>query len=340
MQEQTLKKALVTGASGFTGRYMVQNLLTHGYSVRALVRASSKIDHLRSLPVEIVYGNITNPAEVEAAVQDMDIVFHIAALYRAANVPDHEYYNVNVTGTENVLIAALRHGIKRVVYCSTVGVHGHVDHPPADENAPCKPGDIYQETKLAAEKMVMFYHCQKKLAVTIVRPSGIYGPGDLRMLKMYRMVQKNRFIMLGRKDPFYHLTHVTDIVEGFRLAGENPEAVGQIYIIAGDGYCTLCDFAKYVAQDLGIKLKIIRLPLWPVYCAGYLCEKICIPLRVQPPIFRRRVDIYIKDRAFSINKAKAELGYQPCVTLQKGIHETADWYIEQGYLKPRHTNTV
>jgi len=340
MQEQNKKIALVTGASGFTGGYMVKNLLEHGYQVRTLVRSSSNLERLRALPVEIVYGDVTDAAAVLAALEGIDIVFHVAALYRAANVPDKDYYSVNVTGTENIMKAALRQGVKRVVYCSTVGVHGHVDHPPADENAPFKPGDIYQDTKLAAEKMALFYYCNKRLPVTVVRPSGIYGPGDLRMLKMYRMVQKQRFIMLGRKDPYYHLTHVTDIVEGFRLAGENPRAVGQVYIIAGDGYCTLGEFAKYIADDLGINPKIIRLPLWPVYWAGFICEKIFIPLRLQPPIFRRRVDIYVKDRAFSIDKAKTELGFQPRVNIREGIHATVDWYIEQGYLKPRRSSAV
>ncbi len=329
------KTALVTGASGFTGGYMVKNLLDHGYKVRAFVRKTSNTDELKKLPIELVLGDICSLTEVESAMQGVDIVFHIAALYRAANLPDKAYIDVNVTGTENILKAALDNNVKRVVYCSTVGVHGHVKNPPASETAPLNPGDIYQVTKVEAEKLVMEYYRLKKLPVTIVRPSGIYGPGDLRMLKMYRMVEKKRFLMLGRKDPFYHLTFVTDIVEGFRLAGENPNAVGQVYIIAGDGYSTLKQFAQMIANDLGIKFSVIKLPLWPVYFLGFLCEKICVPLRIQPPIFRRRVDIYLKDRAFDINKAKKELDFQPQVDIKEGIHRTTDWYIKEGYLKPR-----
>ncbi|MBN2412326.1 NAD-dependent epimerase/dehydratase family protein [candidate division KSB1 bacterium] len=330
------KTALVTGASGFTGGYMVKNLLDHGYQVRAFVRKTSNTAELKKLPVELAYGDICSFADVEPALKGVDIVFHIAALYRAANLPDKTYFDVNVNGTENILRAALEHNVKRVVYCSTVGVHGHVENPPANETAPFHPGDIYQVTKVEAEKLVMEYYRLKKLPVTIVRPSGIYGPGDLRMLKMYRMVEKKRFLMLGRNDPFYHLTFVTDIVEGFRLAGENPDAAGQAYIIAGDGYGTLKQFAKTIADDLGIKFYVIKLPLWPVYYLGFLCEKICVPLRIQPPIFRRRVDIYLKDRAFDISKAKKELDFQPLVDIREGIHRTADWYIKEGYLKPRN----
>jgi len=330
-----VRTALVTGASGFTGGYMVKNLLDHGYKVRAFVRKTSNTDELKKLPVELAFGDICSPADVESAMRGVDIVFHIAALYRAANLPDKAYIDVNVSGTENILNAALNNNVKRVVYCSTVGVHGHVKNTPANETAPFNPGDIYQDTKVETEKLVMEYYQLKKLPVTIVRPSGIYGPGDLRMLKMYRMVQKKRFLMLGRKDPFYHLTFVTDIVEGFRLAGESSNAVGQVYIIAGDGYCTLKEYAQTIADDLNIKFSVIKLPLWPVYFLGFLCEKICIPLRIQPPIFRRRVDIYLKDRAFDINKAKKELSFQPQVDLKEGIHRTAEWYIKEGYLNPR-----
>lgn len=326
--------ALVTGASGFTGGYMVKNLLEHGYRVKAQVRSTSRIDGLKSLPVELIYGDICNAEDMDRAVAGTDIVFHIAAMYRAANEPDQVYRDVNVTGSENIFKAALKHKIRRVVYCSTVGVHGHVSQPPADENAPLNPGDIYQITKIEAEKLAMEYYHRHNLPVTIVRPTGIYGPGDLRMLKMYRMVQKKRFLMLGRKDPFYHLTYVTDIVEGFRLAGEHPDAAGEAYIIAGEQYFTLKQFAQTIADELGIRLKIIKFPLWPVYAAGYLCEKICVPLRVQPPIYRRRVDIYVKDRAFDCSKAKQQLGYKPVVEIKEGIHRTAEWYMQQGFLKP------
>ena len=329
-----VKTALVTGASGFTGSYMVKNLLAHGYQVKAMVRANSKTRELENLPVKIVNADLTNPAQIDEAVRGSDIVFHIAAMYRAANEPDQVYRDVNVVGTQYIFDAVLEHKVGRVVYCSTVGVHGHVDHPPADENAPFKPGDIYQRTKVEAEELAMQYYRDHQLPVTIVRPTGIYGPGDLRMLKMYRMVQKGRFLMLGNKDPYYHLTHVTDIVEGFRLAGEHPGAAGQSYIIAGDSYFTLRQFAEAIAEALHVNLKIIRLPLWPVYTAGFLCEKICIPLRVQPPIFRRRVDIYLKDRAFDCSKAVRELGYAPAVDPKTGIRETAEWYIQQGYLNP------
>ncbi|MDZ7346923.1 MAG: NAD-dependent epimerase/dehydratase family protein, partial [candidate division KSB1 bacterium] len=231
-------KALVTGASGFTGSYMVRNLLDHGYQVRVLVRRTANLDSLRRLPVEIAFGDLRRPEEVAEAVRGVDMVFHIAALYRAANLPDSEYYAVNVQGTKNVLDAALRCGVKRVLHCSTCGIYGHVKQPPADESTPADPQDVYQETKWQAEQLAMEYYRRDALPVTIVRPVGIYGPGDTRMLKMYRSVQQGRFILFGGGNVKYHLTFVTDTVEGFRLAAETPHAVGQAYNIAGEEYTT------------------------------------------------------------------------------------------------------
>ncbi|HOT96785.1 MAG TPA: NAD-dependent epimerase/dehydratase family protein [bacterium] len=325
-------RALVTGASGFTGGYMVDHLVERGCQVRAFVRPTSNTAFLKAKGVDIFTGDLFYKADLAQAMRNIDVVYHIAALYREANQPDQAYWDVNVTGTENVMAAALEMGVRRVLHCSTCGVHGHIEKPPATETAPIKPGDIYQETKAEGEKVAMFYHRDKGLPVTIVRPVGIYGPGDMRMLKMYRMIHQGKFIMFGGGNVLYHLSYVTDIVEGFRLAAETPAAAGEIYIIAGERWFTLNDFAKMVAAALKVAPPRLHPPVWPVYAAGWLCEKICIPLRVQPPIFRRRVDIFVKDRAFDISKAKRELGFQPKVGLEEGIHRTAQWYKENGYL--------
>jgi len=328
-------KALVTGASGFTGGYMVKNLLEHGVNVRVLVRSQSNIEMLKSLPIEFSFGDIEDKDAVYEAVKDVDVVYHIAALFRAASVPDSAYWNVNVKGTENLLHASLDAGVKRFVHCSTCGVHGQIKNPPADENAPIEPEDIYQTTKYEGEKLALRFFREKGLPVTVVRPVGIYGPGDTRMLRMYKSIRKGRFVMFGGGDVQYHLTFVTDTVEGFRLAGESEQAVGETYIIAGEQPTTLLKFAQAVADELGAAPPRWKPPVWPLNIAAHICEKICVPLRIQPPIFPRRVHIFTHDRAFDISKAKHDLGYSPKVGMKQGIHRTAEWYIEQGYLSER-----
>ncbi len=325
-------KALVTGASGFTGGYLVDNLLEHGYNVRALVRPTSQIDDLKKKPVELVFGDLLDYQKVDKAVEGVDVVYHLAALYRQAGFADAVYYRVNVTGTENLLKASVAHKIKRFLHCSTGGVHGHVDDPPGDESSPLNPGDVYQKSKLEGEKLALRYYRESGLPVTVVRPIGIYGPGDTRMLKMYKMVQKGRFILFNGGNVLYHLTFVTDIVEGFRLAAESQNSIGNAYIIGGRDYTTLAEFADTIAEVLQVPPPRLKLPVWPLYGVAWVCEKICIPLKIDPPIFRRRVDIFTKDRAFSIKKAQQELGFSPTVSMKEGIAKTAQWYKENGYL--------
>jgi nucleoside-diphosphate-sugar epimerase len=239
---------------------------------------------------------------------------------------------VNVDGTRHVLEAARAAGVRRVVHCSTAGVHGHVEHPPADEDAPLAPGDQYQRTKLEAERLARRFAEENNLEVVIARPVGIYGPGDTRFAKMFRGIARGTFPMLGPGRVFYHLTHVDDVVEGLRLCGETASAAGRTYLIAGAKYTTLAELVTEIARVLKVRPPRIHLPVWPVWLAGAVCEAICVPLRIEPPLYRRRVDFFRKSRAFDITRARRELGFAPRVDLESGLRQTADWYRAQGLL--------
>ena len=329
-------KVLVTGATGFTGGHLATTLANRGYHVRALVRPRSVARFEGSAAaragVHACPGDLTDASALRNAAKGVDVVYHIAATYREAGQPDAAYRDVNVRGTQNVLDAALNGGARRVVHCSTGGVHGHIERPPADEDAPFAPGDIYQETKLEAESLAREYGRTHTIEVVIARPIGIYGPGDTRFLKMFRGLSRGRFPMLGSGDAFYHLTYIDDLVEGFRLCGEVPGAAGRTYILAGPRYTTLRELVALIANELGVKPPRVHLPVWPFWTAGLLCEMVCIPLRIEPPLYRRRVDFYTKSRAFDTSRARTELGYAPRVDLEEGIRRTAAWYREQGLL--------
>jgi nucleoside-diphosphate-sugar epimerase len=327
-------KALVTGATGFTGGHLARHLRRQGHEVAALVRPSSlgKTDALRREGVEILPGDLTDAQAVRTACEGTDVVFHIAATYREAGQSDAAYTRINVDGTRHVLEGALANRVARVVHCSTGGVHGHIEHPPANENAPFAPGDVYQRTKLEAELLAARFGRERGLEVVVARPIGIYGPGDMRFLKMFRGIARGRFPMLGRGRVFYHLTYIDDLCRGFELCGTVPGAAGRTYILAGPEYTTLQRLVELVAQELGVRPPWIRLPVWPVWIAGALCEAVCVPLRIEPPLYRRRVDFYSKSRAFDTRRARKELGYNPVVDLKTGIHLTAQWYRSQGLL--------
>jgi dihydroflavonol-4-reductase len=327
-------KVLVTGATGFTGGHLARHLLEAGHDVALLVRPAStdRAADLQRAGAEVRTADLADAAAVGGAARGCEVVYHIAATYREAGQGDAAYTRVNVDGTRHVLEAALAAGARRVVHCSTGGVHGHIEHPPANETAPFAPGDVYQRTKLDAEQLAASFGASRGIEVVVARPIGIYGPGDMRFLKMFRGLARGRFPMLGRGDVFYHLTFISDLVRGFQLCGETPQAAGRAYILAGPEYTTLRELVALVAAELRVAPPRLRLPIWPVWLAGALCEAVCVPLGVEPPIFRRRVDFYRKSRAFDTTRARQELGYNPTIDLKTGIHRTAEWYRSQGLL--------
>jgi dihydroflavonol-4-reductase len=328
-------RVLVTGATGFTGGHLARYLATRGDEVRALVRSTSAAaarQELERARVQLVLGDVTHPDAVARAAAGCEVVYHIAALYRQAALPDDTYRAVNARAVATVIEAAAASGARRVVHCSTVGVHGDVEHPPANEDAPLKPGDIYQETKLEGERGAREAAQRTGVDVVIVRPTGIYGPGDRRLLKLFRGVARERFFMLGSGRIFYHLTHIDDLVEGFRLCASVPQAADRTYILAGPEVTTLRELVALIAEEAGVPPPRVRLPVWPFWMAGAACEAVCAPLGVEPPLYRRRVDFFTKSRAFDIKRARAEIGYSPKVSLREGIRRTLDWYRQAGWL--------
>ena len=323
----------MTGATGFSGCYLTKTLVKDGHNVSILARASSHIDQFKDAHLDNIFiGDISDVDAVEKAMKNVDIVYHLAGNFRQAAVKDDIYRKTNVEGTKNVLQAALKKDVQRVVHCSTIGIHGHVTHIPANEKSPFNPGDIYQETKLEAERFALNFYEETGLPITVVRPTSIYGAGDLRMLKLFRMIQKGTFIMLGNGLAFFHSVYVEDLVEGYKLCGTHEKAIGEVFIIGGNEYITLNQLVTLIAEELNVRTPRLRFPVFPFYILAYLCEKICVPLAIEPPIYRRRVGFFVNDRAFDISKAKSVLGYNPKVDLKTGIRLTTEWYIKHGYL--------
>jgi len=325
-------KALVTGATGFTGGHLAQWLAAQGDRVRVLVRDRDKAGALAAAGIEVVVGDITDRDQLRDAVRGVDVVYNIAALYREAGLPAAAYRAVNAEAVATIVELAAETGVRRVVHCSTVGVHGDIERPPANEDAPLRPGDVYQETKVEGEALGRTAAARTGVELVIARPTGIYGPGDRRLFKLFGEIARRRFVMLGSGRNFYHVTYIDDLCDGFRLCGTVAAAANRTYILGGGEVTTLAELVTITASVAGVTGPRLRLPVWPVWLAGAACEAIFTPLGISPPIYRRRVDFFRKSRAFDISRARAELGFAPRVGIRDGVSRTLGWYREHGWI--------
>jgi dihydroflavonol-4-reductase len=280
----------------------------------------------------VIEGDLRDGDAARRLVDGAEAVMHVAAVYRTAGHPDSYYRDVNVGGTDRLLEAAAAVGVRRFVHTSTVGVHGDVARPPADETAPIAPGDIYQQTKAEAEALAFEYHRCRRVPVVVVRPGAIYGPGETRLLKLFRAIARGRYAIVGSGRPFYHPVYIDDLVQGFLLALLREEAVGEAFIVAGPRYVSQTEMAEVIARHTGGRLLPFRIPAAPLQWAGTLVETLCVPLGLEPPLHRRRVDFWTKSRAFSIEKARRRLGYAPEVDFDEGVRRTVEAYRRAGWL--------
>jgi dihydroflavonol-4-reductase len=333
VSSRELPPVLVTGAAGFTGVALARSLRARGYPVRALVRHQSQAQELAHSGAEVVTGDIRDPRTITEALTGIHTVYHLAAIFRRAGVPDSEYREVHVDATKRLVEESAAAGVNRFVHCSTVGVHGDVGwDTPANEDAPLHPGDIYQATKLEGEQIARDTARRTGVPLTVVRPGPIYGPGDRRLFKLFGAIARRRFLLLGNGLPHFQMVYIDDLVEGFRLAAETPDAAGRTYIITGGQAPTLNELVNEIADVARVPAPRFRLPVWPFSVAGALCEAVCVPLGIEPPIFRRRVSFFTKNRWFDTSRARNELGFVPKIRLREGIRRTLDSYRRLGWV--------
>lgn len=324
-------KILVTGASGFLGSNLCKRLVDDGHNVRALIRNPGKPGLLKTNEVELAVGDLRDFQSIQSAVKDIDIVYNIAAAWRN-NLNKDELFETNVTGTGNILKAACHEGVKRLVHCSTIGVHGSILEPPANEISPYSPRDDYQASKVAGEQLISEFNREYKLPVVIFRPAAIYGPTDTRFLKLFKAIKNRYFVMIGSGDVNHHLTYIDDLIDGILLCGKKDQAIGNTYILASERPVTTNQLVSIISDILGVKTPRFSLPVLPVKYFAKFCEYIFTAINKNPPIYERRIDFFISNRDFDISKAKNELGFQPATDLRTGLRKTFEWYQENGLI--------
>jgi nucleoside-diphosphate-sugar epimerase len=327
-------RALITGGTGFIGSRLALRCLADGHSTRVLGQENTAAEGanrrmLEDAGAELVLGSVTSAATVREVVRGVNAVFHLAAAQHEMNVPDRHFWEVNVGGTRNLLSASAEEGVRRFVHGSTIGVYGTPDGP-VDETSACRPDNIYGQTKLAGEREALA--AAERVPTIVVRIPEVYGPGDQRMLKLFRAVDRKAFVMIGRGRNMHHLIYVEDLVDALMLASEARCAPGEVFVLAGPEPVLTKDLVAAVARQLGRDLRRVHLPLAPLGALATALELGLRPVGIQPPLHRRRLDFFRKSFQISQEKARAVLGFSPRTDLETGIRLTAEWYRQHGHL--------
>jgi nucleoside-diphosphate-sugar epimerase len=320
-------RIFVTGATGFIGAHFVERALDAGHAITGMYRTNGGrrnecISHLRERGAELRRGDILDFDSIVDAMRGADCVCHFAAAFRESGADQDYFDRINVAGTANVVKAAGIQGVKRFVLCSTAGIYGQRVSGIIDETTPIRPWNNYERSKLAAETEVREAALASAMEYVILRPTAVYGPRDERLLKLFRSVAKGRFPLFGAGEGRRHMIYVTDLVEAFLRACTAPSAANQELIVAGPEAVPLCDLLETLARVANRRAFGPRLPLKPMLALAALVEDVCLKLKVNPPIYRRRMDFYLNDAAFDSKRAQATLGWQPKVDLAEGLAST------------------
>jgi len=322
----------VTGGTGFVGRHVVAALLDAGASVRLLARDPGRIPAELRGRCRIVVGDLLRADAIPELVAGATHVVHMAAVVGTGAVGIDGYRAVHVTATRQLAEAAAAARVDRFVHVSSVGIYGDTGASLASETRAAHPQDPYELSKWEGEEAVREVSSRTGLALVVLRPAGVYGRWDRRLLKLFRGISRGRFVMIGRGTCRYHLVHVEDVAAAVRVALEHPAAVGQDFIIAGPEPVTVSDLIGRISRLAGKDVPRIHVPLAPVLLAARLTAAVCRPLGISPPLYPERVAFFTKQRAYSIEKARALLGFQPAVSLDAGLARTLREYQQDGVL--------
>ena len=322
-----MEKVLITGAYGLLGSYTVREMKENGYYVRAFGRNPEKLQALKDDHVELFVGDFCNPDDIDKAAEGMDYVIHVGAKLGWGKRED--FFKTNVEGTRNVIEACARHHVKRLVFCSAPSLdplknNFHITEK--DYNANNKL-TYYIESKIAAEKLVRE---QTKVPFSIIRPRGVCGIGDTRMIPVLINANKTIGIPLFAKGKIVvELCCAANAALALRLCTEKDEALGQAYNITNDEPTLITELAEEMFTTLGVPSKFRRLPFYPMYAVAAVLEAVYKALKIYdkaPMVTRSDICMLGRNQIFDISKAKKELGYVPKESVSQMIQAYAADY--------------
>jgi nucleoside-diphosphate-sugar epimerase len=322
-------KILVTGAGGFIGYNLCLALAGEGHQIvgvdlhypeNGLVSDGTYFD--------ANVGDFRDAAKMKKWLAGVDHVVHLASAHLQISLDPAAYWDINVHSLKPLLKLVQKAGVKRFIHVSSVGVYGNLHELPADEETDCRPQSIYGETKLAGEKEVLAYSREHAFPVVIIRPAWVYGAYCPRTIKLYRTLKKGRFVIIGDGRNLRHPIYIADMIEAVKLCMSNDNAVGSIFLIAGDKALSTRELISDFCSAMELPYPKIRLPYWMGCLIASVAEKTFGAVGKEPPISKRSLEFFDTNNAFNITRARTVLGFEPRVSFADGLKDTRDWLVK------------
>lgn len=328
---------LVTGATGFIGRHLVQGLLAKGFRCRCLIRNPVTLadDELFQNPgIEVHKGDVTAPKTLADVGDGVDVVYHLAAAGHVAAVSEEAeraFFAMNVDGTKNLIEACAEAGVRRFIHFSSTAAMGITGEPLMDETTVCQPQTPYQKSKYASEQIALEMGRTHGLEVLVLRPCMVYGPGGQgEFLKFCRLIKKGVFPRVGLGENLTPIVHVDDDVVAAALGAMEGGRGGEVYLVASEKSYPMKELFCAIIHALRIRRAYLYVPVWAAYLAAWAIETMSTATGRPPVVARKNIISTAMDRTFDISKATQDLGYKPTAELGKGAEETIFYFREEG----------
>jgi 2-alkyl-3-oxoalkanoate reductase len=328
--------ALVTGATGLAGSYIVERLLADGWRVRALVRDPSRAQALRESGVELETADVLDSTGFSAAAHGVDVIFHAAAAITAVGGWEG-FRRVNIDGTRNAVTAAAAAGA-RLVHVSSVGVYGpsaRYDRTGGRtaEETPLRPlpeAAFYARSKRESEEIVLGAHTRREVWASALRPAVIYGRRDRQFVpRVGRLLRWGIAPVIGGGRSTLAIVHAANVADGVVRAAATPSAGGKAYNVANDFVVSVRDFYRLAGEGLGRSVRIVPVPMWiarAALAAARAVGPIVFGSRLNVVTSSSSLDFITRDNPFSSERARRELGWSPAVTPEVGIPDAFRWW--------------
>lgn len=315
------KNVLVTGASGFIGRNLVNALLEEKAIVYVLLRKKKEKNLFKNKKIKVCFADLTDAKSLNKIPSKIDIVFNLAGGLPYHNLNDDAYFKINSQGVKNLMSSLQKKKIKRIIHVSTVGVYGEPARN-VTEKSKFNPQGPYAISKLEGEKKIKEYS-KKGIVYTIIRPTIAYGPYDNKrpvVLSLIKMLQKKMFVIPSDGRNKFHTVYVDNLIQGLILAATNKKAENEDFIIGDQEIPTFKELVNSIKLALNDNFPTLSIPKQVAYI-------------ILGPFIKEKLNFITQEKSYKIDKAKKYLGYNPKINIVEGIRLTVEWYRREKVIK-------